>query len=306
MPACYSFLKQRNPNATILEIPYIGSGGSNLNVVCTYWQALHGLTTSAGYSGHSNVHQDCTIGFNCPFLAPRLAQPDYLGDPGKVNFNITVQVDFKDYLWLYLTVHHFDYVVLHQRPELMPEYPVRLDRIKALLSEAKLYEDAETIVYDRSLLKPPERLVHANLGEWRPRDLWQGRWNSVIPRTGRIAVYNPEASHSLSLVIDMAPIHKSRTVSIKAGSTELAHWQLAPGTYHHCVSPPFRLPAGLQELTIESRGSRRPPVALAVEPSEDKPYSLRVARVSLYTDPDTKSIAVRDHADASAPATKTR
>jgi hypothetical protein len=87
----------------------------------------------------------------------------------------------------------------------------------------------------------------------------------------------------------MAPLHKSRAINIRAGSKELAHWQLLPGKYHRCTSPPFRLPAGLQELTIESRGSGRPADSRAVEPREDKPYSVRVARVSLYTEPDTES-----------------
>jgi hypothetical protein len=306
MPACYGFLKQRNPKATILEIPHTGPGGSNLGAACTYWQALHGLTTSAGYSGHVNVRQDCTIGYNSPFRADRLAQHDYLEDTGKANFGLNVHVDFRDYVWLYLTANRFDYIVLHRRPEAVPEYPVRLDRVEGLLRECKIYEDADTIVYDRSLLRPPSHPVHVNLGDWRGRDLWQGRWNSVIPKTGRIAVYNPDSSQELSLVIDMAPLHKSRAIRIRAGSKELAHWQLVPGKYHRCLSPPFRLPAGLHELTIESRGSGRPPDGLAVESGEDRPYSLRVARVSLYTDPDTESIAVRDRKDASAPATMTR
>jgi hypothetical protein len=305
MPACYGFLKQRNPKATILEIPYVVSGGSNLNAACTYWQALHGLSTSAGYSGHVNFRQDSSIGYNSPFLAGNLVQPDYLEDTSKVNCGLNVQVDFRDYVWLYLTANRFDYIVLHRWPGAMPEYPVRLDRIEELLRQCKIYEDADAIIYDRSLLKPPSHPVHVTLGEWRTRDLWQDRWNSVIPKFGRIAVYTSDSSQKLSLVIDMAPLHKPRAISIRAGSQELAHWQLFPGQFHHCISPPFRLPAGLHELTIESRSWGRPPDGLAVEPSENKPYSLRVARVSLYTDPDRESIAVRDRKGASAPA-KTR
>jgi hypothetical protein len=308
MPACYGYLNQRHPNATILEIPYVGSGGSNLNAICTYWQALHGLSTSAGYSGHVNVHQDQSVGYNSPFLAPRLAEPDYLRDTDKVNFGYSVHVDFLDYVWLYLTANHFDYIVLHRWPGAMPEYPVRLDRIEELLRDGKIYADADTIVYDRSLLKPPAHPVHVNLGEWRGRGLWQGRWNSVIPKTARIAVYSPDSAQELSLVIDMAPLHKPRVVRIQAGSQELARWQLFPGQYRHCVSPPFRLPAGLHELTIESRSSGPPPVGLAPESIENGPYSLRVSRVSLYTNPATESIAVqdRDRPDPSAAATTTR
>jgi hypothetical protein len=304
MPACYAFLKQRDPKATLLEIPYTGPGGSSLNAACTYWQALHGLATSAGYSGHPNIRQDGSIGYNCPFLAGRLAEPDYLRDAGKAIFGFSVHVDFKDYVWIYLTANRFDYIVLHRRPEALPEYRAHLERVEELLRECKIYEDADSIVYDRSLLRSPSHPVHVNLGEWRGRPLWHGRWNSVIPKTGRIAVYSPDPEQDLSLVMDMAPLHRTRVVGIRAGARRLAHWRLAPGAYHHCVSPPFRLPAGLHELTIDTRSAPGPAESLVAEAIEDKSYSLRVARVSLYTDPATDSIAVRSRGDASAPATR--
>jgi hypothetical protein len=306
MPACYAFLRQRDPDASLLEISSTGPIGSSLSAACTYWQAVHGLATSAGYSGHPNLHQYDSIGYNSPFVSPGLADPDSVHDTGKVIFGYNVHVDFKDYVWIYLTANRFDYVVLHRRQEPPPRDHVRLDRIEELLRESKIYEDADSIVYDRALLKPPAHPVHVNTGEWRGRDVWQGRWNGVIPKTARVAVYSPDPSQELSLVIDMAPLHRSRVVGIRAGGTILARWRLAPGAYHHCVSPPFRLPAGLHELTIESRGAPGSRDRLVAEAGEDGPYTLRVARVSLYTDPKTESIALGDRNDVAVPETSVK
>jgi hypothetical protein len=86
----------------------------------------------------------------------------------------------------------------------------------------------------------------------------------------------------------------------------VARWQIPLGQYHHCTSPPFRLPAGLQELTIESRGIGRPAERREAEPHEDRPYSLRLSRVSLYTDPAIESIALRGRGDSPAAETRTR
>jgi hypothetical protein len=105
--------------------------------------------------------------------------------------------------------------------------------------------------------------------------------------------------------MDVSALHKTRKVSVKAGSTQLVEWLIPPDTYHHVASPPFRLPAGLAELTIESRGAGRL-AAGGPESAQDRPYSLRVARVSLYTDPKTESIAIQDRQGVTAPETKAR
>jgi hypothetical protein len=105
--------------------------------------------------------------------------------------------------------------------------------------------------------------------------------------------------------MDVAALHKMRRVSVRADSRELVRWFIPPDTYHHVTSPPFRLPAGLTELTIESRGAGRL-VAGGLESTQDRPYSLRVARVSLYTDPGTESIAIQDRREGTAPLTRTR
>jgi hypothetical protein len=219
-----------------------------------------------------------------------------------------VHVDFKDYLWLYLTVNRFDYIVLHQRPDpVLPEYPVRLDRIKALLRECKIYEDADTIVYDRSLLKPPTRPVHVTLGEWRPRDLWQGQWNSVIPKTGHIAIYNPDPEQDLTLSLIAAALRRAQSVRIRAGAEEVARWEVMPGFYQSVSSPPFRLPAGLQELTIESETRDLDPHdRKSLLKEEKRPYRLRIAGLKIAPTPDQAAIAHRDRENRPSSDRKTR
>lgn len=304
MPDCYAFLKKRAPKATILEIPHMGSGGSALNAACTYWQSLHRLTTSSGYSGHVNVDQDNQIGHNSPFQAERLAQEDYLEDASSVDFNIHTDLDFKDFLWLYLTVNDYDYVVLHQWEGSMPEHPVRLDRLKAILASCKIYEDSAAIVYDRSKLAPPAHPVQINVGEWRAQGFWQDRANSMIPKVGRLAVYNPDANKDLRLSLDAAAIRRRRGVALRSGERVLARWEVELFEYQSFVSPPFRLPAGLQELTLESEILE--PEAKRTGHKKDRPYPLRVARVSLQPAVEVDRAIVREDSTRPSGATKTR
>jgi hypothetical protein len=299
MPGCYTFLKQHDPKAAIVEIPHLGTGGSNLNAACTYWQSLHRLTTSAGYSGHANVVEDARMGYNSPFLAGRLEQPDYLDDPGKINLDINVDVGFRDYVWLYLTVNRFDYIILHQWPGAVPEHRLHLERLKTLLGAYRVYEDESSIVYARSLIPPPARPVHICLENWRERNLWSGRWNCWIPTTARIVVYNPDAARDLRLILDVAAPWPNMTVRLQAGASELARWEdLTPRRYEHRITAPFRLPSGVQELTIQS--SRHPQDLAAKETRAQgsrKPYLLRVARVSFSGFPEAETALARDHTD---------
>ena len=55
MPACYRWIKRRNPDAVLLEAPMVSAGAPHmLSASCAYWQSHHRLTTTAGYSGIGN------------------------------------------------------------------------------------------------------------------------------------------------------------------------------------------------------------------------------------------------------------
>src|SRR5262249_1920286 len=71
-PGCYALLKQLDPKAPLLEIPYTNAAGTYLYGQCSYWQSLHRLPATAGYTAHDNTPQDSLIGPSCPFHVARL------------------------------------------------------------------------------------------------------------------------------------------------------------------------------------------------------------------------------------------
>jgi hypothetical protein len=73
-----------------------------------------------------------------------------------------------------------------------------------------------------------------------------------------------------------------RTVRLRSSTQVLATWRVAPGNVQVYVSPPFRLPEGMQELTLESDG-HEPPAHRHEEVNEGdrRPYSLRAVGIAL-------------------------
>jgi hypothetical protein len=305
MPGCYAFLKERDPKATLLEVPF-QAGGYSLNALCTYWQTRHRLTTSAGYSGFHNSHQEDLIGYNSPFRYERFESPDYLEDPGKFPIELASAVDFQDYLWLYLTANRFDYLILHLRNTPFPADSANLQRLRTLLAGSKVFEDKATVVYARSKLRLPTRPIQLTREGWTGLNVWKGVRNDLLARTGRIAVYNPDSSQDLNLALNTAGVRRARTVRVRvrAGSAELARWDVGPDVYQLVISPPFRLPAGLHDLTIESE-----PVAYphedrdSIAKSEKRPNHLRVAGLKLIPRSD---LARREPPERPSTSTETR
>jgi hypothetical protein len=294
MPGCYAFLKQLDPRGTLLEIPYNNVAGTYLYGQCSYWQSLHRLTTSAGYTAHDNARQDSLIGPSCPFHVARLEEKDFLEDPKNFHIDPLTGVDFKEYVWLYLTANRFDFVVLHKPALLVPEYRVGLERITSLLQDSRIYEDQATIVYARSRLAPPSGLVQMTRAGWSRRNSWQGEWNWLLPRTGDVVVYNPDPARDLVLTLDLAALRTAQSVRIRAGGATVAAWEVKTGFFQMVSSPPFRLARGLQELTIETdlaRPGESPKSRLLTE--RKRPYHLRVAGLKIAAIPEPGPIARR-------------
>lgn len=282
MPACYTFLQKRDPNASILEIPY-APGGTYLNSLCTYWQSIHRLNTSSGYSGHDNSLQEILIGQTSPFHSEGMAEADYLVDPTRFRVDLVQDVDFRDYVWLYLTANRFDYIVLHKGNGRSAGNASSLDRLKGLLAEAKIFEGEATVVYDRSLLKSPSRPVHLTRDGWGQRNQWLGRWNRKMPTTGSLVIYNPAPDEDLEMSLSLAAGLKTLRVRIFSDDAEIAHWDVEPGGFRDVTTPPFRLPEGVHRLRIESEP--------ADETASKRPRNLRVAAVQLTPSADS---AVRE------------
>jgi len=294
MPPCYTFLNQRDPKATILEIPYLGTGGSFGNAARTYWQSIHGLTTSAGYSGFPNVQQEAILGLYSPFALRTLELPADAEIPTRT----VCSLDLEEYLWLSLTVHRFDYLVLHQAIASDASSPILLDRMKALLSASKIYEDGVSIVYERARLKPPLRPLVLIRDGWRPLRRWQGRWNGAIGDRLQLSVYNPDPNQDLRLTLDASAFNDARSVRVRAGAEILTQCDVFAGSYQSRRSTPFRLPVGLHDLTLESFALDAPPHARHEIASRGSPaYSLRIARMDL-TAAEGESIAERDRGNS--------
>ena len=194
MPVCYEMLKERDPEMSLLELPlYVSGNAHNLNAICGYWQSFHRGRTTGGYSSLDNVPFDNQLVHNSPFSTFAMMDEGYLSAPDAASFGIVKDIAFGDYAWLYLTVHHLNYIVLHQWPGAVPEGPAGIERLKAVLAGAKIFEDRMTAVYDRRLLKSPARPVLVCTDGWRGG--WHGRsfswspgsgaWRSTIPHRRR-------------------------------------------------------------------------------------------------------------------------
>ena len=266
IPSCYTFLKRRDPRATLLEVPqvYPAIGGSlNLSTDCAYWQSFHGMRTSAGYSGKHNIKWEETLGYSSPFLETRLSNPSYPENPEKgCCFDLVCDAGFRDYTWLYLTTHGFRYIVLHHGGEYHDKFPpLYLDAVKGLLRVASIFEDDRTVVYDRDLLPLPSRPTLLCTEGWRQRVDWQNRRVGHLAKSGRIAVYNPDPDRELQFVIEAAAAREPRRVRLRSGDAELA--------LGHPIGRPARLrqpqvPAPRRSPGVDPRERRR-------SPGEDRP-----------------------------------
>ncbi|WP_435005259.1 hypothetical protein P12x_003154 [Tundrisphaera lichenicola] len=292
MPACYQVIRKADPDATFLDAPQFNSGAFQLPSLCSYWQSIHGGRTSAGYTAFDNLKYDNLLYFNSPFDAFKLANPAYPMTPEAETIELATGVDFRSYAWLYLKVHDLRYVVLHQKPGSFPEFVVHLDRLKALLQDSKIYEDADTVVYDRDKMPQPTKPVFLYTEGWGARTIRANQRASMVGPTARVLVYNPTPDQPMSLALNAASNQKKRSVKVKAAGRILARWQFDPTDSTLVISPSFRLPSGLQELTIESEGADAPPRRILAAGGSPKPFSLWVSGVSLVPG-GTPEVAVR-------------
>jgi hypothetical protein len=307
-PPAYSIVLGRNPRATFLEIPQYYSGGSYLYAICGYWQTQHRGRTNAGYSGQANVLFDNLVTRNSPFLARKIEQPAYLGhgdgDPAPSFTEIVTGATLRDYAWLFLTVHGFDHVVMHQwRDENFGAFD--FTRLKAQLAPARTFEDARTVVYDRARLPEPLRPVAILTTGWRPS--FDGRQNRVAGQRAALALYNPDSDRPLALEFEARAFRHTRQVRLRSAETELTRWTLSVESYAVYRTPSLLLPRGLRELVLESDGEDRPAHRKEAAWETDlAPYSLRLARVTAYAEcpgtlPADPVIDYRDTLRASRP-----
>lgn len=282
LPAAYEFIRQTDPDAGIVEVPqWPSGGGSDLASICGYWQSLHHLRTNAGYSGHANLRFDNLLTFNSPFRQSTLERPDYLTNVKNTSVEIINRVNALDYIWLYLHANRFRYVVLHEWPGSGAGEggPLHLERLKALLAPAQVFAAEGITVYDREKIRPPRQAVPLTTTGWRLG--WYGKNLRVTAREAKLLVYNPEPEKAIKFVFEASAFPRPRTVRLLADGKELASWRIASDPFQLCISPGFRLPAGIQELVLESDGETKPRHDQRAVEWDDKPYSLRVSGLAL-------------------------
>jgi hypothetical protein len=278
LPPCYRFLAERDPGAPFLEVPQFNSGECvDLNAAYGYWQALHRGKTTGGYSGFHNIRQDNLVYYSSPFARVAVEQPAYLADTESATYDLVTQVRFLDYAWLYLTAHRLEYIVMHKdagsfRP---PE------KLHELLRHACVFEDDATAIYAASLLDTPRRTVPLCTEGWRQRVSWPRPCSGLLTASGRIAVYNPDASQPLMFTLEATALHQPRIVRLLAGDRELACWHISSDGLHVYESPAFQLAAGLSNLVLVSDGEEQPTPAEVTWEGDTHLYSLRVSRIRL-------------------------
>jgi hypothetical protein len=284
MPKAYAYMRSVDPEGGMVEVPQATAGGSLLYSTLGYWQAEHRLKTNAGMSGHGNFPFDNMLSFNSPFYRGTLANPDYAKVLDDTTFDIVGKVNALDYIWLYLHANKFRFVVVHEWAGATDDGdpdPSRLVRLKEMLAPAKVFEEPGVTVYDRERLLPPGRAVPLTTPGWRMG--YNGRLMRVVGPEGRIAVYNPDPDRPVKFVLGAAGFPRAREVSLKAADgRELARWRVEPGATELYVSGHLTLPAGLQELVLESDGEFKPEHARQQALEWDNlPYSLWVSGIAL-------------------------
>src|SRR5208283_806626 len=156
-------------------------------------------------------------------------------------------------------------------------------RLRLAFERARIFEDAESAVYDRNLLEPPRApilLVHEG---FRSREKVQPYRPDLtgVARVGTIAIYNPDSDKELIVTLRARALNQARSVRLLTGDRKLACWQVEPSESREYRSPPFRCPPGLGWLTLQSEAEESPARYEDALDEKKSPYSLQISRLSL-------------------------
>jgi hypothetical protein len=180
-------------------------------------------------------------------------------------------------------------------------FPLPAERIAARLRDVRVYEDAATTVYARARLSPPSRPVALCTRGWLDKCVRRGHPACRLAETSRLIAYSPEPGRDLSLALDLKSTLGPCTVRLRRGDDEMARWVVRPGDVATHRSGPFRVGAGLDELTIETvPGAECPARSGSPVASERTPSDVWITRLALEPSsgagapPPTDSIARRE------------
>lgn len=287
IPRCYEFIRQRDPSATIVEIPLVSSGAPHpLTATCGYWQSIHGLATTAGYSGYTNSAFDDLIVYDSPFDFIGLLDPAALSHPEQGRFGIVHDVRVLDYVWMYTKYHKINYIIIHRWNDALPGVAPDLSPLQALMADAVIFEDAETVVYDQARLRPPTTAILLKTTGWQRRLDRPGPPVAATAREAGIIVHNPCPGQPLTVTLEARAFRQSRSVRLRAGERILAQWRISSEAFQTCASPPLILDEGTTLLTLESDADEVPTHhSEQVADGNRSPYSLLVSSLRLAASP---------------------
>jgi hypothetical protein len=253
MPACYRWIERRNPEAVLLEAPMVSAGAPHmLSASCAYWQSRHRLTTTAGYSGIGNrAFDEFWQVLDAPLAMLTLSNGAALEHPEEATFGAIEGANTRVLIWLALTGAGVDYLVLHHGEDSLPAYFPTMLRLRVLLDEAVVFEDAAASVFERGRLTPPTRPV-LDLDEGWRRIEGPGGPRFAAEGSAALRLFVPEGSPPV--VLTLRASGTARRVRLVADGETLATWEVEGGEVRTLRSPPLRRPPGIQRLEVEAEG----------------------------------------------------
>ncbi len=276
IPSAYAFIHAQNHDAAILEMPLFASSNSQtVAAVAGYWQSLHRLKTSTGYSGVPNRRFDDEVADASPFtLDAAHIPPETAGGVTPTAHPVVASANLAAYTWLYMMVYKYDYLVVHRWAGATVPEP---------LANAVVFDDGAAAVIDRRKLPTPTEPVVMPVRGW-PRNFGDPLMgNHLLAADSTLFVFSPADDAPLRIDLDAAALAARSNLTLRRNGAAIASWHLDPGTPRSYPSPTFRLPAGIHALAMSadfvaarSKTGKRLPYAARVK-------SLRITAESTLT-----------------------
>lgn len=252
MPSAYRDIARSERRVTIAEVPMFASDeGQVFSSLWGYWQSIHGARTTAGYPGIANTRFDDEVVHSSPFWVRKLRElvrTNPLEIPG---IEVIPATTGRDQAWLYLRAHHLDWVVVHQGRWTDPRDSVGVEWVKELLATAKVYEDADVAVFDVARIPTPTKLQWLCIDNRNTGLKTSNPKSFGISDSLRIAVFNPDSSVPLRLIVSgAASVDGRRSIRLDHQGRPLDRWTVEPGPGRDLETNSFLLGPGLQRLDL--------------------------------------------------------
>ncbi|WZO97107.1 hypothetical protein EP7_004129 [Isosphaeraceae bacterium EP7] len=250
VPDYYRTLAGREGSRSLIDAPLFDSSeGLPQSSLWGYWQSKHGICSTAGYSAHPNRAFDAAIIHPSPFWSER----NRAGAEHPES-----SADLRDEVWLYLTIHSFDHVVLHRAEPFELAIPMEFGPLERALASAEIHRDSAVTIWSREKLASPIRPMLLRLDGWkiRPDTRQDGEW--VAGRTSKLALFVPPDSGPIALQSSMRVDGEDRPVRLSEDDRTLAEWTASSTREVLFTTADLKIRPGLHHLTLSvADGSSR-------------------------------------------------